>query len=305
MSVDAFIEAQRRMLSRYCVTAESRFVDVSSIGGRAQVLVSGKGPPVVMMNGIGTPAAMWAPLMARLEGFTIYGVDLPGFGLTDATPHLTDDYRPNAARFIEQVLDELRLDRPVFVANSLGSLWTTWLALDKPERLAAMVHVGAPALILGTSAPLPMRLLSVARLGRLMMKVQPPSPGQVEQLAKMVKEHPLVPELAELLLQTEQLAGFEPTFLATVHRLIRVRGARPEMAMTVEQLSRIAQPVQFFWGADDPFGTPAVGRRAADIMPQAELHVVSGGHAPWLREAERIGELTVPFIHAHSVTSQP
>ncbi len=59
------------------------------VGGRAQVLVSGEGSPVILVNGIGTPAAMWAPLMAKLPGLRLYAVDLPGFGLTDTMlrPH--------------------------------------------------------------------------------------------------------------------------------------------------------------------------------------------------------------------------
>ena len=165
---------------------------------------------MVMINGIGTRAAMWAPLMAELKGFTLCAVDLPGYGLTDTTPQLTDQYRSTAGCFLEQVLDGLRLDRAMFIANSLGSLWTTWLTIDQPERVLAMMHVGCPALLHGTSAPLPMRVLSVPALARAMMKIQPPSPRQVEQLTKMVRQHPVVPELAALLLATERLPGFEP-----------------------------------------------------------------------------------------------
>ena len=50
-----------------------------------------------------------------------------------------------------------------------------------------------------------MRLLSVPGLGRLMMKIQPPSERQVKHLSKMVNEYPLPPEIADLLLATERL----------------------------------------------------------------------------------------------------
>ena len=252
-----------------------------------------------MVNGIGTPAAMWAPLMAQLGGVTLYAVDLPGYGLTDTTRDLTDDFRSTAVGFIEQVLDQLELSQAVFIANSLGSLWTTWMAIDKPKRIATMVHVGCPALMLGTSAPLPMRMLSVPALARVMMRLQPPSLKQVEQLAKMVHQHPLIPELADLLLATERLPGFQPTFLATLHRLIRLRGPRPEMVLSAEQLAHVTQPVQLIWGEDDPMGSPAVGEHAARIMTNAELHVVGGGHTPWLTQAETIGPLVTSFLSKH------
>lgn len=51
------MKAQRAMLARYGVEADRRFVDVPSIEGRTHALVSGEGSPVVMINGLGTPAA--------------------------------------------------------------------------------------------------------------------------------------------------------------------------------------------------------------------------------------------------------
>lgn len=294
-----FVEAQRVMLDRYGVEADSRFVDVPSIGGRAHALVSGEGSPVVMVNGLGTPAAMWAPLMSELGGDRLFAVDLPAYGLTDAPAGFTDGFRRNAVRFLEEVLDGLGLDRPAFVSNSMGSLWTSWLALDRPERAAAMVHVGCPAVVLGTSAPLPMRLLSVRLLGRLLTRLQPPSPRQVEQLGRMVNEHPLPPELVDLLVATERLPGYRRTFLSMLHTLLRLRGSRPETRLTAGQLARIDQPTLLVWGEDDPFGPPEVGRRMVEIMPAAELHVVGGGHAPWLTGSERIGRMVERFLRRH------
>jgi pimeloyl-ACP methyl ester carboxylesterase len=86
------------------------------------------------------------------------------------------------------VLDQLQLDQPLFVANSMGSLWSLWLAIDRPSRVRAMTHIGCPAVILETSAPLPMRLLSVRPLGRIIMALSPPSRRQVERFASIVGE---------------------------------------------------------------------------------------------------------------------
>lgn len=296
MSESSFTDAQSAALSRYGVDAEDRYVDVPAIEGRAHVLVAGEGPPVVIVNGIGTPAAMFAPLMAELDGVTMYAVDLPGYGLTDTTRALTEDLRATAVRFLEQVLDAFGLDRPAFVTNSLGSLWATWLAIDQPDRVGALAHIGWPAVMLDTSAPLPMRLLSVRGLGRLLMRVQPPSPRQVRQLSKMVKEDPLPPEIAELLLATERLPGFEPTFLAMLHTLVRVRDARPEMALTADQLTGVHQPSLLILGGDDPMGTPSDSERLARAVPQTEIHIVEGGHAPWLHHADQIGPLVNAFL---------
>lgn len=300
MRDQGFFHAQANVLRRYGVVAEERWVAAPTVDGRAHGLVTGEGPAVVLLNGIGVPAAMWAPLMARLEGFTRYAIDLPAYGLSDTTDGFADDLRANAVRFLCEVFDGLGLAEPIVVANSLGSLWASWLAIDHPDRVAGLAHVGCPAVVLDTSAPLPMRLLSMRPLGRLMMRLRPPSARQVEQLAGMVHEHPLPLEIAELVLATERLDHFEGTFLATLNHLLRLRGNRPERALTAEQLAAVDLPTLLVFADDDPMGGPAVGERVAAAMPDADLHVVDGGHAPWIHHAARIAPLVESFLHRTS-----
>ena len=295
-----FLEAQRKLLELHGVAAASRFLEVPVTGGRAHVLEAGDGPPVVMVSGGGTPGAMWAPLMGRLTGFRLFALDLPGFGLTDAARRWAGGMRRHLERFLLEALDALDLRRTAIVANSLGSLCTSWLALAHPERVASFVHIGCPALALSTSAPLPMRLLSVRPLGRLLTRLQRPSPKQVAELGRMVHEDPLEPELADLLLATERLPAFRRNFLATMHTLLRLRGARPESRLTDAELDRLAAPTQIFWGENDPFGAVEVGRELAAALPAAELHVVGGGHAPWLRHSEAIAPVAARFLLQHA-----
>lgn len=296
-----FKQAQDGVLERYGIEAESRFLDVAAVGGRAQVLVAGEGPPVVMVMGGGGPGAFWAPLMAELRGFTLYVVDRPGFGLTDTARHTMDSIRPLAVNFLEQVLDGLELKRPLFVSNSMGSLWSSWFAIDRPERVAAMVQVGCAATILGTSAPAPMRLLAVPWLGKLMMRMQPPSEKQVVRVVGMMKEDVSeLPELRDVMLACERLPSYTPTWLALLHAVVRLRGARPEVALDASELGRLSMPVQVIWGEDDPFGGLDVGERVAEAIPDARFHSIPGGHTPWVSEAPRIGELARPFLFEHA-----
>ena len=295
---DEFRRAQRRLLDRVGVRAESHFFDVPAVSGRVHVLIAGEGPPVVMVPGFADPAAMWAPLMARLEGFSVYAIDRPCFGLTGPARHDTATARKLAVMFLEQVLDALRLNQPVFVASSIGSLWSIWLSLDRADRVAAMTHVGCPAFILGTSAPLPLRLLSISPLGRLLMRLSPPSPRQVDRIAAMAGENLSdLPELRDLLVVNQKLPGVQAAMIELLHSLVRLRGPRPEIELTPAQLAQIRQPVQLIWGERDPFGAPDVGRRAARIIPAAAFHAIpKAGHAPWIAHAHAVADLAVPFI---------
>lgn len=293
-----FGRAQKGMFARFKVETESHFVRVPSLEGDAHVSIAGQGSTVVLINGIGTPGAMWAPLMSELTGFRLYAVDLPGFGLTDTQKGLARDFRKRVVAFLSEVLDGLTLDRVAIIGNSLGSLCASWLALDT-TRVKAMIHIGCPAIVLGTSAPFPMRLLSSRFLGRLITRLQPPSPKQVEQLTKMVHEHPVVPELSDLLVATERLPAYREAFLTTARALLRLRGSRPETRLTASQLQSIRQPTLVVWGRNDPMGSPEVGRQIVATMPNAELYIAGGGHAPWLSQSTVIAPIARSFLERH------
>ena len=306
MSVAAYTEAQQRLLARFGIDAESCLVDVPAVGGRAHVLVAGDGPPVMMVIGGGPPSAMWAPLMAELSGFTLYVVDLPGMGLTSRVPYTTDGLRTLAVEFLDQVVERLGLDRPVFVGSSMGGLWATWLALDRPARVPAIVYISCPALMLGTSAPLLLRFGSIPPIGRLLRRLDPPSLKQVDRFIAMAGEDfSHLPELRELFLAHARLPDSGPALFELVHAAVRLRGPRPQVELTSAQLARLEQPVQLIWGDHDPFGPPSVGQHAAGIIPNAELHVVPGGHGLWVNEPARVAGLAAPFLHEHSAAPNP
>jgi pimeloyl-ACP methyl ester carboxylesterase len=300
-STHSFLAAQERLFDRHGLIFDSLLVDVASIGGTAHVIVTGEGPPVLMVIGGGIVAGTWAPLMAELGGYTLYAVDLPGQGLTDRVPYSAGTLRRTAVSFLDEVMDALVLETVPLVGQSVGGTWSTWMALDRPERVSAIAYIGCPATLLGTSAPLPLRLGTVPWINRLLNRLDPPSDRQVERLGKMAGEDlSRTPELRDLMLEYERLPGSSQSLLEMHRSLIRVRGALPEVELTEDQLRRLAQPVQFLWGDNDPFGPPAAGFRAAKIITDSEMHVVPGGHAPWFGDPRGVGSLVNEFLAKHT-----
>lgn len=300
-AVDEFKAAQARLLQRYGVNAESQFIEVATVEGGVHVLRSGSGPPVVMVPGFADPAAMWAPLMAGLDDFTLYAVDRPCFGLTGSATHTTATFRQLAVTFLEQVLDALGIETPLFVGNSIGSTWITWFALDRPDRVAAMVHVGCPAFWLGTSAPLPLRLLSHPLVGRFIMATSPPSPRQVEAFGRKIAGEDLLqlPELRDLLVAAQKLPNAQQSVRGLLHAVVRLSGVRPEVALMEEHLAQLRQRVLLIWGERDAFGGPSVGEHAARTIPHAALHIVpEAGHVPWVGHPGEVVAATVPFLRS-------
>jgi pimeloyl-ACP methyl ester carboxylesterase len=260
---------------------------------------------VLLVPGFSDPAAMWAPLMGQLDGFTVHAVDRPSFGLSGRAEYATETFRALATDFLAQVLDALGLARVPIVGNSIGSLWSTWLAIDRPERVVALAHIGTPAFILETSAPLPLRLMSVRPLGRALMSVSPPSPKAVDRFTRIVGEDLSgVPELRDLLVAAQRLPGAREATRALLHAAVRVRGARPEIALTEQDLDRVRRPVLLIWGGHDVFGAPETGQRASRLIPDAEFVLVpEGGHVPWVQHPGEVAASLVPFLRSKVQTA--
>lgn len=294
-----YLAAQERLLSKHGVTATSRFVRLPWRGLRTHVLESGEGDPLVFVIGGGAFAALWTPLLARIPGHTLITIDRPGFGLTDSVEHRPETLRETAVGFLEGVLDALRIERATLVANSMGSLWTFWLALDRLERVARMIHIGCPVLLLDTRVPMPLPLLGAPLLGRLMMALTPPSPKQARMVFGGMNEREALekdPALEAAVIATERLPGYGPAWRSLINSVHTPFGARKGIPITSEQLKRIRQPVQFIWGQNEPQGPVETGKQPSDIMLDAKFAVIPGGHLPWLDAPDRVSEIVNEFL---------
>lgn len=291
-----FLLAEQAVLDRYGVEADPLEVDIPILNGPARVLASGSGPPVLMVIGGGMVAALWAPLMAQLGGRTLYAVELPGHGLTPPVRYDKDTFRSTAVAFLSQLIDGLEIERAPFIGQSIGGLWSTWMALDEMERVSAISYVSCPAAILGSSAPLPLRVSTIRPLRALLNRIDPPSPEQVQRMGRMNGEDLSdKPEVTALFLAYQKVPGCLDTLLDVHRAVVRVRGPRPEAVLTAEHLSRVRQPVQMIWGEEDPYGSPEVGEQMAAAMG-GSLHVFPGGHGVWFEQSDAIGPVIIDFL---------
>jgi pimeloyl-ACP methyl ester carboxylesterase len=92
---------------------------------------AGAGPPLVLLHGLGSSRAAWAPVLpALIERFDVVAVDLPGFGESPPVPPDVEPHPACLAATVADLLDELGIDRPHLVGNSLGG----WVALELARR---------------------------------------------------------------------------------------------------------------------------------------------------------------------------
>ena len=294
----AFREAERRYFERERLIVEERFVQLARPSLRARVLERGTGEPVLMLHGGGGVAAHWAPLIARLDGYRVIAPDRPGCGLTDAFDNRGVNLRDHAVAFIGGVMDALQVEHAHIVAGSMGGLWSLWFALAAPERVRSLALLGAPANVLGSSAPLGFRLLGVPWLNARMLALEPPSTRQARTLFARMGHDPdtLAPEFIELMARAEQLPAYPQHWLSLLENSWYL--GRNRVRLGAGDLRRVKQPVQLIWGSRDPFGPPAIGEQMRAILPDARIVTLAAGHLPWVDEPERCAEIVRDFLEA-------
>ena len=127
------------MVNTVARAGRERFVD---IGGRqVRVRVTGDGPPVLLINGLGANVATWTSLVGQLKGFEVIAFDAPGVGRSPApfVPYTIGKIADVARR----VLDELGHDHADVLGYSLGGAVAQQLAATDPERVRRLVLVSS------------------------------------------------------------------------------------------------------------------------------------------------------------------
>jgi pimeloyl-ACP methyl ester carboxylesterase len=298
----AALDTERRLFAHYDLDYKSHFVEMSQPDLRLRVLEVGSGEPLLMVPGGTGDAMFFAAIMAELKGWRMIAINRPGGGLSDGVDHRQVNVRQLAVDTVRTVADEFGLDRVPIVCNSMGGLWSFWYALEYPERVSKMVQMGCPALILNTSAPFFMRLLSVPGINRFIASsMQPKSietalEGLRFQGSSQEDINRMPPIAAEAVYHFFNLPTFLDSWKSLVAAVATLTGAQHRYQLGAEQLKHVQQPVHFIWGPNDPFGDLAVARQATGVIPQATLHEMPVGHLPFLDKPEETGRVIRGFL---------
>jgi 3-oxoadipate enol-lactonase len=298
-------QAEQVLFDSLGLSHQEQYIELSYPEMTIRTLSIGKGSPVlVVVGGIGNAAAL-APLFAELQGFQFITLDRPGAGLSGGIDHRLVNLRRLAVETLESVLDAYELDSVPVISNSMGGLWALWLGLDRPERVKLHAQMGCPALILSTSAPMFMRLSGVPVLDNLVHNMSKPKDRDSTREGLKYMGQPdstiagLSDEVVELFYQMYQVPTYDLAWKSLMHAAVPMGLQNAEYSLKEETLRKVHQPVQFVWGDNDPFGDLEVARQVCDILPDARLHTISGGHLPWLDAPQEVAEVFGTFIHAH------
>jgi 2-hydroxy-6-oxonona-2,4-dienedioate hydrolase len=298
----AATEAERRLFAHYGLDYKTHHVELEQPDLRVRILEVGSGPPLLLVPGGSGDAWQLAPLMAQLRGWRVIAVNRPGGGMSDGLDHRQLDLRRLAIHTLSAVLDAFALPRVPVIGNSMGGLWSFWLALDQPERVSTLIQIGCPALILNTSAPFFMRLLSVPVLQRLLAATLQPNSRETAldglkfQGSSQAAIAGMPDVLGEAAYHFFRLPTYSDTWITVISATATLRGAKRAYQLGADQLQQVRQPVCFLWGDNDPFGALDIARMALDTVPMATLHVLHAGHLPFLDDPTACGQHIRAFL---------
>lgn len=112
--------------------------------GSLTVYVAGDGPPLLLLHGLGGSGRYWAGLAAQLAATrTLIAPDLAGFGRSDKPP--SDYSRAFHLDNLDALLAALHVDGRLAIAgHSMGGVLAALFAAQHPERIEALALAAAP-----------------------------------------------------------------------------------------------------------------------------------------------------------------
>jgi pimeloyl-ACP methyl ester carboxylesterase len=237
--------------------------------------------PLVLIHGTSASLHTWEGWAKGLSArHRVISFDLPGFGLTG--PNASGDYRGDTyARFVLDLMDQLKVQRFAIAGNSLGGevAWRT--ALMAPQRVSKLILVDAAGPdFKSDSVPIGFLAARVPLLNRMFDWVLPRS-VVVASVRNVYGDPSRVSD--ELVDRYYQLTLREGNRRALVQRLQQNRRGQD-----AERIGELKLPTLILWGGRDRLVPLAVAEQFKHDIAGSELVVFDElGHVPHEEDPQR------------------
>lgn len=229
--------------------------------------VNGTGDPILLVHGWGGDISYFSKLVNHLsQKFTVYALDLPGFGLSTVPREVWGS--AEYADLLQKFICELGIVQPILLGHSLGGKIVAHLVAHNSNLAKKIILVGS------SGARLPKSLLVKARVCFF-------------KLLKFLAGMPVIKDFVEPFLDVyrKKFGSRDYWNASGIMRSILVKTVNENI---VSILPNIKVPALLLWGDQDA-ETPI---QAGHIMQQSilgsELKIISGsGHFPFLDNWEK------------------
>ena len=252
-------------------------------------LRKGKGPPLILLHGIGSSAASW---QAQLDGlsdhYDVIAWNAPGY--SQSTP--LEDAAPATVAYADalaQLLEQLNIDKCFLAGHSLGSLIAASFVRMHSHRTIA-VTLASCALGHGTFPSgerqrlLDSRLTDVRELGML---------GMAEKRGPRLLTSDAPEEMVRTVISN--MAQAHPGGYAQAARMLSSGDMLADLAQTDPAL-----PIQVVYGQQDVITPPRANQRAAQARKGiSSVAIPAAGHLVYVEQAAAFNTAVLAFNILH------
>lgn len=246
----------------------------------------GQGEPVLMLHGGGPGATGLSNYSRNIDalarGFRLIVPDMPGYGQSSKGHLDPADPFGDLADAMFGLLDALDIPRAHVVGNSLGGACALRMALERPDRIGALILMGPGGIDLARTGPTPglLRMLSY-------YDGEGPTRDKLTAFIRgdLVYDGAAVPDA---LIEERFLASSDPQTVANPP-LRRPQGPNPKLDLCLDpRLDTLAVPCLALWGVEDRVNPAAGAQTLQQRMPSCDAYVFSrtGHWVQWERAAE-------------------
>lgn len=252
----------------------------------------GAGPPVVLIHAGVTDSRLWEPQLRSFpQSHSVLRVDLPGFG---QSPFETNPVSFRGA--VRDAMDAERIDRAALVGVSIGGNTSLELTLESPERVSALVLVGAglpdhewskdvESFWTAEEEALESGDLDAAVAANLRMWLAGPRRDLGD----------IAPGLRELVAEMQMQAFRQQRG----HDDVRMSRLEPPES---DRLGEVGVPTLVLTGDEDVGDIHSIADRLADGIPGAERATIAGAaHLPNLERPDEFDRIVLDFLARHGV----
>lgn len=277
------------------VPAQVRYATIH--GHRRAYVVTGSGPALLLLHGLGCDHTTWAPVIDSLaRRYTVIAPDLLGHGGSDKP---RADYSVGGyANGMRDLLTVLGIDRVSVVGHSFGGGVAMQFAYQFPERTERLILVGSGGL--GPEVTPAIRAITTPGFHQAMGLLTLPgvrhvgAAGMRALAATGVRAARDLSELADIYDSFK-----DPRTRAAIRHVVRAvvdwRGQIVTMADRAYLTE--AMPICVVWGRNDQVIPVRHAGNAAALAPSARVEIIpNAGHFPHKDHPQRFVKIVNDFI---------
>ena len=266
------------------------FVDANGV--RTRYLEAGQGEEtVIFIHGTGGHLEAFCRNIAEhAKHFRVIAYDMIGSGFTDK--FWDKNYElPEYVKHLVDFMDALGIHKASLHGESLGGWVAGKFTLEHPER----VH----KLILNTAGGLkePDPEMSKRAIALNMGSVQNPTQENIRKRLEFLVYKP--EDITDELVDVRLAIYSQPDMVLVMEKISSL--FIPEICrrnmFTAEELRSIQVPTCVVWTDHDPLASSEIGKKFAELIPNAEYHCLeNSAHWPQFEEADKFNEFHLEFL---------